>query len=89
VEVDGLAQLAHDLGAQRVDAGEQAGECGGVRKPVAAARVSRQAFVGVHEHERRLDVLARHRVPGRRKRRVEGEPVRARLDRGDPHYVPR
>ena len=62
-------------------------ELGGVRKGVPA-RVPRQPLVRPYGHERRLDLLARHRVPGRPERRVEREGIAPCLDGRDLHEPP-
>ena len=82
VEVDGLADLAHRLGAQRIEPDQEALEDLAVGQ-VIAARAARDADVGVHEHERRVLVRARKRVPGGLERRLQRVAVAARLDAGD------
>ena len=70
MEVDRLAQLAHDLGAARVDARQQALEHRRVGQ-VVAARVAREAVVGAHDHERRLAAARAAPDPSGAERRVE------------------
>ena len=87
VEVDGLAELAHDLGPQRVDADEQPLQQLAVGERVAA-RVAVEALVAVHDHDCRLLPRARLRIPRDAQRRVERERVAPRLDRCDAHQSP-
>jgi hypothetical protein len=84
MEVDGLAELAHDLGAQRIDADEQALEQGAVRQRVTRC-VPLDAVVAANDHERRLLRRARLGIPGDAERRLPRPRVAARLDRGDAH----
>ena len=84
VEVDGLAQLAHDLGAAGIEPDQQPLEQRRVGQLVAAG-VPRRAVAGAHDDERRLAARPRHRVPRRAERRVEREPVAPDLDRRDLH----
>ena len=83
VEIDRLEDLPDRLGPQRVEADEQSLEERGVRH-VVAARVAGDAVLGAHDHERRLDRRARHRVPRGPERRVEDDGIPAHLDAGDP-----
>ena len=87
MEIHRLAELADHLGPERVDAREDALELGGVRERVPA-RVPRQPLVRPYGHERRLDLLARHRIPGRPERRVEREGIAPCLDGRDLHEPP-
>jgi len=87
VEVDGLAELAHHLRAQRIDAHEQALDELAVGQRVAAC-VPLEPFVGAHDHHRRLLPGSRLGIPCDAKRRLEREGVAPRLDSGDPHQSP-
>ncbi len=84
VEVDRLDELAHDLGAARVEADHERREHVRVRQ-VVAAREALRAVVRGHDDERRVLPRAGHRVPGGAERRVEGDAVAARLDARDAH----
>ena len=87
VEIDDLAELAHDLRPQRVDADEQPLEQRAVGQPVAA-RTALEAVVAAHDHDRRLLPRPRHGIPGDPKRRLEREDVPPRLDACDLHQSP-
>ena len=87
MEVDGLAELAHDLAAQRVDPDQQPLEQRAVGQRVAA-RVALDAVVAAHDHDRRLLREARLGIPGHAQRRIPRPRVAARLDGGDAHQSP-
>ena len=80
VEVDRLADLAHGLRSERVDADEQALELRPVGQAVSARGDAGDAVVGMDEHDRRLLLGPRHRVPGGAERGVERVAVDAALD---------
>ena len=82
VEVDGLADVAHDLDAAGVDALEVTLELGAIGQ-VIAARVALEPLLGAHDHERRVQLAAGLGIPGRAERRVERDRVAPRLDRRD------
>ena len=86
VEVDGLEDPV-DVRALGVGADEQALEQRLVGKAVAA-RVALDSVVRAHDHDGRVLMRARHRVPCGRERRVERVAVDPRLDRGDSHQSP-
>ena len=88
VQVDRLADLAHDLGAERVEADEQALEQLPVGQAVAARGYAGHALVRAHEHERRVLVSARDGIPRGVEGRVERVAVGACLDGGDAHQSP-
>ena len=79
MKVDRLADLAHDLGPERVDPDEEPLEQPAVGQAVAA-RVARDSLVGVDGDDGRVLLRARDGVPGGAKRRVEREAVVQRLD---------
>src|SRR5205814_8142246 len=88
VQVDRLADLAHDLGAERVEADEQALEQLPVGQAVAARGYAGYALVRAHEHERRVLVSARDGIPRGLAARVERGAVGASLASGYPHLPP-
>ena len=87
VEVDGLADLPHELRAERVEADEERLELGAIRECVAA-RPSREPLVRVNANERRDLMIARDRIPGCTERRVEVDAVASGLDGCDAHQLP-
>src|SRR5204862_8143448 len=78
VQVDRLAELAHQLRPQRVDADEQMLEQLAVGERVAA-RVALEPVVAAHDHDRRCLGGSGHGIPRHPQRRVEWEDVATRL----------
>ena len=85
-EVGRLTDLPDDLGAERVEADEEALEDGHVRKEVAG-RMADDPFISMHTDDLGLLLCSRYRIPCGAERRIERIPVAADRDVGDLQAV--
>jgi hypothetical protein len=86
MEVDGLEDPVHGVGLAWVASDEKTLEQCAIREAVAA-RVPLDAVVGTDDHDRRMLLSPRLRIPGGEERRIERKAILSRLDRGDAHLA--